>query len=100
MRDEEAFYILKGRGKLTTCDSEVFVKEGDVIVCPPNEEEAHMLTNVSEEEYLEYIEFDIGHYPEVMIYPRTNKVGIFESKEKKTFYDRDVTVGYYDKEEN
>lgn len=99
LRDEEAFYILRGEGKLVTCDSEVKVGEGDIIICPPGEAGAHMLTNTSDKENLEYIEFDVEHYPEIMKYPKSNKVGIFESKEKKEFYYMDTNVEYYDKED-
>ncbi|HHV28054.1 cupin domain-containing protein [Acetivibrio mesophilus] len=95
LRDEEAFYIIKGKGLLKTCDSEILVQEGDVIVCPPTPQGVHMLTNIMSDENLVYIEFDITHYPEIIKYPNSDKIGIFEEEGKKAFYKSKSTVEYY-----
>ena len=44
---EEAFYIISGEAVLKTSKGEITVKEGDVILIPPNENGGHMLTNVT-----------------------------------------------------
>ncbi|GMQ59557.1 hypothetical protein AN1V17_39540 [Vallitalea sediminicola] len=98
LKNEEAFYIISGKGLLKTHDSERVVTKGDIIVCPPSEKGAHLLQNTSDTELLTYIEFDICYYPEVIVYPNTNKIGVFEDKDKKLIFDKSSSIGYYDKE--
>lgn len=95
LRDEEVFYIIKGKGLLKTFDSEIIVQEGDVIVCPPSPQGAHMLTNIMSDENLVYIEFDVTHIPEIVKYPNSEKTGVFEEKGIKAFYKAGTEVDYY-----
>ena len=76
-RTEETFYILSGRGLLRTPDGEREVAAGDLLYFPSCPDGAHKLTNVSDDEMLIYLDFDVIHDFDVMVYPDSNKLGIF-----------------------
>lgn len=94
--NEEVFYIISGTATLKTPEGDVEVTEGDVIVMPPNEKGAHMLTNNSNEPLL-YIDVHTVHSPEVVIYPNTGKVRIMAGDMQKSF-KIDSEVNYLDGE--
>lgn len=96
--NEEVFYIISGSALLKGHDSERQVVKGDIIVCPPMENGAHMLLNTSDTELLTYIEFDISNYPEIIVYPNSDKIGIMQNKDEKLFFDKSSSVNYYNKE--
>ena len=99
-KDDEIFYIINGFGILETPEGNKEIKAGDIIICPPCNKGAHKLTNISSTETLSYIEFDIIHKPEVVIYPHTNKIGVIGLEGENVFYNKDGTVDYYDGEDN
>lgn len=99
-KDDEIFYIIKGIGTLETPEGNKEIKAGDIIICPPCDKGAHKLTNISSTETLSYIEFDITHKPEVVIYPHTNKIGVIGLEEDNIFFQKDTRVNYYDGEDN
>ncbi|MCP1226206.1 cupin domain-containing protein [Sebaldella sp. S0638] len=96
--NEEVFYIISGQGVLETPAGGISVKEGDVIVFPPCKDGAHRLTNTSENEKLVYLDVDTNTSPYVVIYPHTNKVGVFVKGEFPKFYKQDSNVPYYEDE--
>lgn len=82
--NEEVFYIISGSGTLKTVKGDIEVSEGDVIIMPPNENGAHMLTNHSNEP-LFYLDVHTVSSPEVVIYPNTGKVRIITGDMQKSF---------------
>lgn len=96
--NEEVFYIISGQGLLETPTGEIAVKGGDVITFPPCKEGAHRLKNTSENEMLVYLDVDTNQSPDVVIYPRTNKVGLFVKGEFSQFYRQETNVPYYEGE--
>lgn len=95
--NEEAFYIIKGNGilKTPTGDTEVFA--GDFLFFPANEKGAHKLTNTSETDTLEYLDFDTHSEIDVAFYPDSGKVGIWGKNINKLF-KISQQVEYYDGE--
>lgn len=82
--NEEVFYIISGTATLKTPKGDLEVSEGDVIVMPPNENGAHMLTNKSIEP-LFYLDVHTVGSPEVVLYPNTGKVRIMAGDMQKSF---------------
>jgi uncharacterized cupin superfamily protein len=97
-KNEEVFYIISGNGILETPDGNRTISPGDVIVCPPSERGAHRIINSSTTETLVYIDFDTINSPELVFYPRSDKVGIIINGESSTFYKKDTAVDYYEGE--
>jgi len=89
---EEVFYIISGSGTLKTPKGEIIVTEGDVIVMPPNENGAHMLTNHTDKP-LVYLDIDTVGSLEAVLYPDTNKVRIMAGNLHKSF-KLDTEVNY------
>ena len=81
---EEVFYIISGTGMLKTPKGDIEVSEGDVIVMPPNENGAHMLTNNSKEP-IHYLDIDTIGSPDVVIYPNSGNVRIMAGDMLKSF---------------
>ncbi len=96
--NEEVFYIIRGQGLLETPTDKISVKEGDVIIFPPCENGAHRLKNTSENEMLVYLDVDTNNSPDVVIYPHSNKVGVYEKGKYPKFYMQDSDVTYYEGE--
>jgi uncharacterized cupin superfamily protein len=93
---EEVFYIISGTATLKTPKGDVIVTEGNVIVMPPNENGAHMLTNHSAET-LVYLDVHTISSPEVIVYPDSGKVRVMAGKMQKS-YKIDSEVNYLDGE--
>ncbi|URZ18163.1 cupin domain-containing protein [Clostridium felsineum] len=98
LKNEEGFYVINGKGCLTTYNSKIKIKKGDIILCPPMKKGGHLIENISDKESLEYLEFDVSDYPDVIFYPKSNKIGIIEDMEEKFFFDKESTVDYYKNE--
>lgn len=97
MRNEEVFFILSGTGLLKSPEGERTVTAGDFLYFPNNENGAHKITNISENEPLIYADFDTMHDPEVAFYPDSGKVGIF-GKEKRLILPTSQQMDYYEGE--
>ncbi|MDD4297564.1 MAG: cupin domain-containing protein [Ruminiclostridium sp.] len=93
---EEVFYIISGTATLKTPKGDEIVAEGDVIVMPPNENGAHMLTNHSAEP-LVYLDVHTISSPDVILYPDSGNVRIMAGKMQKS-YKIDSEVNYLDGE--
>ncbi len=94
--NEEVFYIISGMATLKTPKGDIEVSEGDVIVLPPNENGAHMLTNHSKEP-LHYLDVHTVSSPEVVIYPNSGNVRVLTGDMQKSF-KIDSEVNYLDGE--
>jgi len=94
MKDEEAYYIVSGKGLLRTPDGESAVSAGEFLFFPAGAQGAHTLTNASAGEPLVYLDFDATHDLDVCYYPDSGKVGIW-GKGIDVLYRAEETVGYY-----
>ena len=47
---------------------------------------------------LVYLDVDTNNSPDVVIYPHTNKVGVFVNGEFPKFYKQDSNIPYYEDE--
>ncbi|MFZ5353125.1 MAG: cupin domain-containing protein [Bacillota bacterium] len=98
LQNEEVFYIISGSGVLETPDGNKPISAGDIIYCPPNEKGAHRVINTSQTTPLVYLDFDTINNPDVVFYPKSDKVGLIVQCESSTFYKRDSNVDYYEGE--
>lgn len=104
--NEEAIYVLSGRGTLRTGEEEVPIYEGDYASFAASAEGAHQLINTSDAT-LRYLCFSTMMEPDAMVYPDSGKVGLFVgaapggSKEKRViseFFRHKDSVDYYEGE--
>lgn len=93
---EEVFYIISGTATLKTPKGDIKVTEGDVIVIPPNENGAHMLTNTSNEPIC-YLDIDTQALPDVILYPDAGNIRIMAGGMQKSF-KMESEVNYLDGE--
>lgn len=93
-KSEETFYIISGEGVLRTPEGERKVKAGDLLFFPTGEAGAHKLTNPSQNENLVYIDFDVVHDLDAVVYPDSEKLGIWGMGINKIF-PKDSDVDYY-----
>jgi uncharacterized cupin superfamily protein len=71
--NEEAIYVLEGKGRLRIGDAEVEVRSGDFVALPPGRAHAHQLLNDGEAP-LRYLCWSTKVMPEVVHYPDYGKV--------------------------
>ncbi|MCL2397746.1 MAG: cupin domain-containing protein [Defluviitaleaceae bacterium] len=95
--DEEAFYIIAGRGLIKTPDGDKTIKAGDFLFFPANATGAHKITNTSETEMLIYIDFATFHEIDVAVYPDSGKIGVWGGDINKVFKTENA-VDYYEEE--
>lgn len=83
LREDEAFYVLSGRGVLRYGEELIDIKPGDCIACPAGTRTAHQIANPYDED-LEYLA--VGPYDphEVCGYPDSGKIMV--RSEKKVGY--------------
>ena len=93
---EEVFYIISGSATLKTSHGDITVREGDVIVIPPNENGGHMLTNTSDAP-LVYLDVDTYSASDVVVYPDSGNVRVLAGDMQKSF-KLDSEVNYLDGE--
>ena len=93
----EATHEASGRGILRTPEGEREVRAGELIFFPAGEEGAHKLTNASETENLQYIDFDVSHDLDVAVYPDSDKIGVWGMGINQIF-PKSADVDYYDGE--
>ena len=97
LANEESFYILSGRGVITTPEGKRDVSAGDFLFFPADESGAHKLTNTSKDEKLVYLDFDVTSKLDVCIYPDSDKIGVWGKDVDKVFRS-DHEVEYYEGE--
>jgi len=105
--NEEAFFILKGTGRLRLDGKEYPLRSGDVVACPPGRNWAHQITNDSDAE-LEYLAISTKIGPEIVHYPDSGKIGIAADRDSADAPDQppfrmivkgDAGVDYWEGEE-
>jgi uncharacterized cupin superfamily protein len=74
--NEEAIFVLEGRGRMRIGEREVEVRAGDYVALPPGPAHAHQSWNDSEAP-LRYLCFSTMIEPDMSVYPVSQKVGIF-----------------------
>lgn len=97
LKNEEVFYIISGHGILETPYGNETISAGDIITCPPSENGAHRIINLSKTDMLVYLDCDTVNSPEVVCYPNSKKIGITINGEPR-FYKKHNSVDYYDGE--
>jgi uncharacterized cupin superfamily protein len=105
--NEEAIYILEGRGTLRLGAHSFPVARGDYIAVLAEPAGTHRLTNTSDG-VLRYLCMSTMIEPEITVYPDSNKIGIFAGaapggpKEERTLAKSlraDAEVDYWENEE-
>lgn len=74
--NEEAIYVLEGKGTLQLVGEEVEIASGDYIAFPSGESSAHQIVNTSNAP-LRYLCFSTMIEPDITAYPDSNKIGVF-----------------------
>jgi uncharacterized cupin superfamily protein len=74
--NEEAVYVLAGDGTLRLGDRRLPLRSGDYVALPAGEDHAHQITNTGAEP-LRYLVLSTMNEPDVVMYPDSEKVGIF-----------------------
>jgi uncharacterized cupin superfamily protein len=104
--NEEAIYVLEGSGTLRVGEDRVPLEKGSYAAFPAGAEGAHQFVNTSNGT-LRYLCFSTMVEPDAMVYPDSDKVGVFVGaapggpREKRTlsgFFRQDEGVDYYDGE--
>ncbi len=90
------YYDPTGEAVLKTPKGDVKVKEGDVIVIPPNENGGHMLTNASDAPVV-YLDIDTFSASDVVVYPESGNVRVLAGEMQKSF-KLESEVNYLDGE--
>lgn len=72
-REDEAFFVLSGRGVLRYGDELREIRVGDCISCPAGTGVAHQIANPFDED-LVYLSIGLNDPHEVCVYPDTGKV--------------------------
>ena len=76
LANEEAIYVLEGSETLRIGEREVALLRGDYVAMPVGEIGAHQIINSSDKP-LRYLCFSTMIEPAAMIYPDSNKIGLF-----------------------
>jgi uncharacterized cupin superfamily protein len=101
LANEEAIFVLEGRGTLRIGNERVAVRAGDWISLPVGEEHAHQLLADQGEE-LAYLCISTMNDVEVVTYPDSNKLmaaaGMGPGGMRKIFRKADGNVDYWDGE--
>jgi len=74
--NEEALYVLGGRGTLRHDDGEDELRSGDFVTLPDDESGGHQVVNDGEET-LRYLVASTMEEPDVTVYPEMEKFGVF-----------------------
>lgn len=104
--NEEALFVLGGRGTVRLGGDEVAIERGDYVTLPTGEEGAHRVCNSGDEE-LRYLCFSTMIEPEVSVYPDAEMVGVFagappggdeDDRTMKRFFDAAAETDYWENE--
>ncbi|WP_138380844.1 cupin domain-containing protein [Luteithermobacter gelatinilyticus] len=106
LTNEEAIFVLEGKGTLIYADQQVPIRAGDYVALRRGADHAHQVWNSSDKD-LVYLCISTMKEPEVAVYPDSGKIGILAGiapggdPKKRTmtrfFYPQDA--GYWDGEE-
>lgn len=91
--NEEAIFVLAGRGTLRLAGDTHPLGEGDYVAFPADEAGAHRVINDSESP-LRYLAFSTMNEPDVTVYPDSDKFGVFVGSPPGGSGERSIH-GYY-----
>jgi uncharacterized cupin superfamily protein len=91
--NEEALFVLEGRGRLRLAGEEATLAAGDYVALPAAEEGAHRVVNDSDT-VLRYLAVSTMDDPDVTVYPDSEKIGVYAGSPPGGTDDRTVD-GYY-----
>jgi uncharacterized cupin superfamily protein len=91
--NEEALFVLAGRGRLRLDGDEQSLEAGDYVALPAAEEGAHRVVNDSEDA-LRYLAVSTMDDPDVTVYPDSDKIGVYAGSPPGGTDERTVE-GYY-----
>ena len=74
--NEEAIYVLSGRGTVRLADGEEEIHAGDYVSLPVGEDGGHQIVNTGDEE-LRYLCLSTMIEPDVAVYPESDMIGVF-----------------------
>lgn len=103
--NEEALYVLSGRGTLRLDDETHPLREGDYAAFPADASGAHRVVNDGDET-LRYLVVSTMREPDVTVYPDSEKFGVYvgsppggrERRSLSGYYRIDDAVDYWDGE--
>ena len=104
--NEEAIYVLAGRGRLRTADGSEPLHPGDYVALPVGREGAHRISNDGDDP-LRYLALSTMAEPDVTVYPDSGKIGVYagsppggdDPRTVEGYYRRDDDVDYWLDEE-
>lgn len=105
--NEEAIFIISGKGTIRIGSEEISIEKNDYIALPSGIEYAHQVINTSNE-FLEYLCISTMIEPEVMEYPDSKKIGVMTGtppggekniKSFKAFHQKNTDASYFDNED-
>jgi uncharacterized cupin superfamily protein len=73
-REDEAFFVLRGRGVLRYGEKIIPLRAGDCVSCPRGTGVAHQIANPYEDEDLVYLAIGAHDPDDVCVYPDSGKV--------------------------
>ncbi|MCO8265794.1 cupin domain-containing protein [Haloferax sp. AB510] len=94
--NEEALYVLSGRGQVRLGGEVHALAEGDYVPCPSDESGAHCVVNDGDEP-LRYLAVSTMNDPDVTIHPDIDKVGVYVGAPPGSSAERTVSA-FYDHE--
>ncbi|POG55437.1 cupin domain-containing protein [Haloferax marisrubri] len=94
--NEEALYVLSGRGQVRLGDEVHDLREGDYVPCSTDESGAHCVVNDGDEP-LRYLAISTMNDPDVTIHPDIDKVGVYVGAPPGGSGERTVSA-FYDHE--
>lgn len=74
--NEEAVFVLEGKGKLRQKNKTISIRKGDYISLPKGEKGGHRIINNSDSP-LRYLMISTMNDPDITIYPNSKKFGVF-----------------------
>jgi uncharacterized cupin superfamily protein len=75
LREDEAFFVLSGRGVLRYGDDIREIRAGDCVSCPAGTQVGHQIANPFDQDLI-YLAIGPRDPHEVCVYPDTNKVQV------------------------
>lgn len=104
--NDEAVYVLEGKGIIRTNHRNEPISKGDYIFFPSGAEGAHQIINDSDEQLI-YLCFSTMIEPDIIEYLDSNKIGVLAGSppgglkgegKLAAFYRKENNVNYYDGE--
>jgi len=104
--NEEAIYVLDGAGTLRLDGDSHDLAAGDYVACPAGERGGHRVINDGDAP-LRYLAVSTMDDPDVLVYPDSDKVGVYtgsapgdhEHRDLTKYFPADADVDYWDGEE-